>query len=111
LGPIWAIVCVLGPATEAVEVKWVDVTLLRALRPDIGSLSSLSLVERVTCGWQRRGGRAPYSAVLLCTSTTRYDPRWSSKLAIVKRDLCKKICTKAEVTQRRSLKVMTYPSP
>jgi len=42
------------------------VTLLRALRPDVGKLGSLSWVGRVTCSWQRRGGggRAPYSAVL-----------------------------------------------
>jgi len=44
-------------------------------------LRSLSCVRCVTCGWQQRGGRAPYSAILLSTSTTRYDPRWSSKLA------------------------------
>src|SRR5712672_1631188 len=44
-------------------------------------LSSQSGVGRVTSDWQRRGGRAPYSAVLLCTGTTRYDTRWSSKLA------------------------------
>src|SRR5712671_6368277 len=45
-------------------------------------MGSQSGVGRVTCGWQRRGGQAPYSAVLLCTSTTKGDDtRWSSKLA------------------------------
>ena len=34
-------------------------------------MSSQSGVGRVTCSWQQRGGRAPYLAVLLCTSTTR----------------------------------------
>ena len=34
-------------------------------------LGSQSGVGRVTGDWQRRGGRAPYSAVLLCTGTTR----------------------------------------
>jgi len=73
------------------EVDW-DCCQVCGLKPDLCNalagvkarrwrLSSLSRVGCVTCGWQLRGGRAPYSAVLLCTGTTRYDPRWSSKLA------------------------------
>jgi len=88
--------------------------LLRALRPDVGGLSSLSRVGHVTCGWQRRGGRAPYSAVLLGTSTTattRYDPRWSSKLARSTVTEARRFCAKAEASQRRSLEVTTYSSP
>src|SRR5712671_4649646 len=41
---------------------------IKARRWQLGSQSG---VGHVTCDWQRRGGRAPYSAVLLCTGTTR----------------------------------------
>jgi len=45
-------------------------------------LGSQSRVGHVTCGWQQRGGRAPYSAVLLLLVLLRgNDTRWSSKLS------------------------------
>jgi len=74
---------------------------VKARRWRLGSL----WVGRITWTWQQRGGRAPYSAVLLCTSTTRgmtQDGRLSLQ---GQRDRSKKICTKAEASQRRSLKV------
>jgi len=33
LGPIWAMVCILGPATEAVEAKWVELRLCFCFGP------------------------------------------------------------------------------
>jgi len=60
-----------GNAPSSVVIGNSGVTLLRALRPDVGGLGSQSGVGRVMGDWQRRGGRAPYSAVLLSTSTTR----------------------------------------
>jgi len=51
------------------------VTLLRALRPDVGGWATLS--PRYWAGEpsEMDGGRAPYAAVL------NGDPSWSSKLA------------------------------
>jgi len=70
------------------------VTLLRALRPDIGGWVTLS--PRYWAGRPSDidGGRAPYSAVR--TS----DPSWSSKLARCLSQQCKRMCAKAETSQR-----------
>jgi len=74
-------------------------------------LGSQSRVGRVTCDWQRCGGWAPYSAVLLSTSTTRgNDTRWSSKLV-------RSNVTEARRSAQRQRQVSdeasstTYPSP
>ena len=71
------------------------VTLLRALRPDVGRWVTLS--PRYWAGEpsDMDGGRAPYSAVPNC------DPSWSSKLARCLTRQCKRICAKAETSQRR----------
>src|SRR5712671_1307727 len=69
------------------------VTLLRALRPDVGGWVTLS--PRYWTGVPSDGGRAPYSAVL------DKDLSWSSKLACCLARQCKRICAKAETSQRR----------
>src|SRR5882672_3215756 len=81
------------------------VTLLRALRPDVGGWVTLS--PRYWAGRPSDidGGRAPYAAALVC------DPSWSSKLACCLTRQCKRICTKAETSQSTSLQVTTYPPP
>jgi len=56
------------------------VTLLRALRPDVGGWVTLSPKYWAGEPSDTDGGRAPYSAVLTG------DPSWSSKLAVVYRD-------------------------
>ena len=67
-------------------MTYVQCNALAGVKARRWRLRSLSRVGHVMCGWQLRGGRAPYSAVLLCTGTTRDDTRWSSKLAVVKCD-------------------------
>src|SRR5712671_3991326 len=67
------------------------VTLLRALRPDVGGWVTLS--PRYWTGVPSDGGWAPYSAVL------DKDLSWSSKLACCLPRQCKRICAKAETSQ------------
>jgi|SRR5712671_2381990 len=68
-----------------------DVTLLRALRPDVGGWVTLS--PRYWAGVPSDGGRAPYSAVL------DKDLSWSSKLVHCLSRQDKRICSKAETSQ------------
>ena len=76
--------------------KWRPlVTLLRALRPDVGRWVTLSPKYWAGRPSDIDGGRAPYAAVLSC------DPSWSSKLACCLTRQRKRICTKAETSQRR----------
>jgi len=70
------------------------VTLLRALRPDIGGWVTLSPRYWTGVPSDTSGGRAPYSAVL------DSDLSWSSKLARCLSRQCKRICAKAETNQR-----------
>src|SRR5882672_11440584 len=84
-----------GKAASLVSEKSLTyVTLLRALRPDVGEWMTLSPKY-----WADKpsidGGRAPYAAVLSC------DPSWSSKLAYCLTRQYKRICAKAETSQRR----------
>src|SRR5712671_6418202 len=71
------------------------VTLLRALRPDVGGWVTLSPRYWTGVPSDTDGGRAPYSAVL------DEDLSWSSKLAYCLSQQCKRICAKAETCQRR----------
>src|SRR5712672_154483 len=71
----------------------VTVTLLRALRPDVGGWVTLS--PRYWTGVPSGGGRAPYSAVL------DKDLSWSSKLARCLSRQYKRMCAKADTSQRR----------
>src|SRR5712671_414077 len=71
------------------------VTLLRALRPDVGGWVTLSPRYWTGVPSDADGGRAPYSAVL------DEDLSWSSKLAYCLSQQCKRICAKAETCQRR----------
>src|SRR5712671_3013157 len=81
------------------------VTLLRALRPDVGGWVTLS--PRYWAGKPSvtDGGRAPYAAVLSC------DPSWSSKLARCLTQQCKRKCAKAKTSQRRVFQIVSYPAP
>src|SRR5712672_3714581 len=67
------------------------VTLLRALRPDVGGWVTLS--PEYWTGVPSDGGRAPYSAV------PDKDLSWPSKLACCLSRQCKRICAKAETSQ------------
>jgi len=71
----------------------VCVTLLRALRPDVGGWVTLSPRYWTGVPSGTDGGRAPYSAVL------DEDLSWSSKLACCLPRQCKRICAKAETSQ------------
>src|SRR5712672_3125168 len=77
------------------EQGFAGVTLLRALRPDIGGWVTLSPRYWAGKPSDMDGGWAPYSAVLNC------DPSWSSKLARCLTRQCKRICAKAETSQQR----------
>jgi len=75
-------------------VKNIDgtiVTLLRALRPDVGGWVTLS--PKYWTGVPSDGGQAPYSAVL------GKDLSQSSKLARCLSRQCKRMCAKAETSQ------------
>src|SRR5882757_8530315 len=83
-----------GKAASLVsEESLTYVTLLRALRPDVGGWVTLS--PRYWTGVPSDGGRAPYSAVL------KDDLSWSSKLVCCLARQYKRICAKAETSQRR----------
>src|SRR5712675_1586091 len=77
---------------KAELIRW-SVTLLRALRPDVGGWVTLS--PRYWTGVPSDGGRAPYSAVL------KDDLSWSSKLVCCLSRQYKRMCAKAETSQRR----------
>src|SRR5712671_6207423 len=80
-------------SVQALPSPLVCVTLLWALRPDVGGWVTLS--PRYWAGEpsDTSGGQAPYSAVLDC------DLSWSSKLARCLTRQCKRICAKAETNQ------------
>jgi len=73
--------------------RFISVTLLWALRPDVGGWVTLS--PKYWTGVPSDGGRAPYLAVL------GKDLSRSSKLARCLPRQCKRMCAKAETSQRR----------
>jgi len=104
----WKHIVWCGDAVQWCVLAMRDCNALAGVKARHWRLGSQSAVGRVTCDWQHRGGRAPYSAVLLYTSTTD-DTRWSSKLA---RSIVTEVRRSAQRRRRVSGEASstTYPS-